>query len=109
MHPNDRVVRRTFSFTDGDSEQQIVLELELPRPAAAPGSFGSSVRFRVIGEGFPQDGWTTIFGIDEIDALLSSLDTAAVHLRSFADYRKITLRWLGDTNLGLPKAVPYRG
>ena len=53
MHPNDRVVSRTFSFTDGDGEQQIVLELELPRPAAAPGSFGSSVRFRVIGEGFP--------------------------------------------------------
>jgi hypothetical protein len=108
--PLGLTLTRTITAQDENGGfDSIELQIFIPENVAGHEEpFGATAQFRFVGTPFTGATWTTIHGVDQLDAILNCLDIAAVHLRSFRDTHGLRLSWFGDDNLGLPAPFSRR-
>ena len=100
-------------YLTGDEEKEIIIKLG--KPKNFPDSPDYYCPYQIVGIGKEKVGY--VGGIDEIQALLLSMERVGAILYTSEEYRNGRLRWEGDESgdLGIPvpknlrDLLPHRG
>ena len=97
----DAVVERTFERTGPEGTTSVRLALGRPEPDPEP---GGDWRCRVVISGLGPRVDQFAYGVDSLQALALGLEMARAHLMH-APPAGGGLRWLGESDLGLPRVL----
>ena len=93
------VARRDLTLFRKGKESLVRVEIERPRKRK---KFRYVCRFRIQHLPGHRDEWIRIYGMDSLDALLTTVHIIHVHLYFRLDRNRTKLTWIGTKDLGVP-------